>query len=486
MNIRKFIFILLAFLSLNTFAVDNLFNYLGTGSNPRLHLTLSKNSASWDSYSIDYQHSGGIPSKAGSNVWSTWDVKDEKNNYYGTITLESDGITTSWGTYSAGDGGRHLDGLRFSPIEGTTNYQLTVKKISGAGDEPDPEAGPFPEAPVAIPAMYPGTTIPVVLSVSGDNIVNNMGYPLRLKGMVRPSLEWSKQGQYLSSKDIQAMVTWGANVVRVNMNKRFWLDSKPVSVKGSYRQIINAIIHYAIQNNMAVILDLHWTSDEGRVGQSPMASKDSVEFWTQVATEYKNFGTVIFELFNEPVYIPKEIWLNGGAYQGAEFAGYQQMYDAVRRTGAQNICIINGLDWGYDLSFVNREFGVQGTNIVYGSHPYVDKGRSNWAGAGGSFDNNFKGVIGKYPIIFTEFGDNVPSDYLNGKYREVYPRIIEYIAAKKIHYTGFAWWVENNNPAFPALISDWNGTATNGGLYVKKDMQDVPGTPINIRLLSKP
>lgn len=474
-------------ISLNASAVNTLFNYIGSG-NPRLKLVLAENNGpDWGSFSIDYQGSGQIPWNADdSEQWSPWNVTDDKGNYYGTITLNSDGNTTTYLGYddrAAKD--YRLEGISFVQIGGTKNYQLTVSKVIGI--EPLPDSGPFPDAPVATPAVYPGTTAPVALKVLGENIVNDAGYPIRIKGMVRPSLEWNKQGQHLSPKDIQTMLTWGANTIRIDMNKRFWLDSKPVSTKGSYKQIINAIVHHAIQNNMAVILDLHWVKDGGVEGQSPMASKDSTEFWTQVATDYKDFGTVMFELFNEPYGIPKEVWLNGGMHQGVEYAGYQALYDAVRKTGANNICIINGLDWGYDLSFVNNTFGVKGSNIVYGAHPYADKGRSDWTGPGGSFENNFKGVLRKHPIIFTEFGDHVADDYRKGphgeaeKYKEVYARILDFITKNNIHYTAFAWWVEPSNPAFPSLISDWDGTAINGGVDIKKDMQSVPGTPINIK-----
>ena len=46
-------------------------NYLGTGNNPELALTLSANEAKWKSFTIDYQHTGGMPTG-----WSTWNVTD--------------------------------------------------------------------------------------------------------------------------------------------------------------------------------------------------------------------------------------------------------------------------------------------------------------------------------------------------------------------------------------------------------------------------
>jgi len=300
-----------------------------------------------------------------------------------------------------------------------------------------------------------------MLNTNGATIINNKGNKISLKGLVRPSLEWNQQGEHLSAQDIQNIKKWGANVIRIDLNQNYWFASAPVTQTGSYKQIINAMVYYAIQNNMAVILDLHWT-ENGH--QSNMANKASIQFWKEVAAEYKEFGTVIFELFNEPVNIDKETWLNGNAI----YAGYQALYDAVRATGAQNICIINGLDWGYDLSFVNDQFRVRGDNIMYGSHPY---NRTH-------FEQNFSGVLGRYPLIFTEFGVNQEQYFPNG-YQTVYQSMLDFANQHQINYTGFAWWVDNSQEkqnTFPDLIKDWAGTPLNGGILIQEDMKKYPGS----------
>jgi hypothetical protein len=48
------------------------------------------------------------------------------------------------------------------------------------------------------------------------------------------------------------------------------------------------------------------------------------------------------------------------------------------------------------------------------------------------------------------------------------------------HYTGWAWWVDNNQPWWPTLIRDWKtGEPWNGGEHVHKDIRLHPGTPID-------
>ena len=458
---KRIITFLLLSLSAYAFAAGPaVTNYMGTGSNPRLYLTLSDNQPNWAPFTVDYQQSGNIPydtKNPSKEQWSTWNVHDaagQKGNYYGTITLKATSTKATWGSYTGGEG-YYLEGVHLNFKNNT--YQLTVDKIIAPGSG----ASPFPDAPMATPAIYPGTETPVILSVDGSNMVNNQGKTIILKGMVRPSLEWNPSGQYLSEQDILNMLKWGINTIRIDLNQNYWFESGPVDEMGSYKQIINAIVYYAVEHDMAVILDLHWT-ENGH--QSNMANKQSIQFWKEVATDYKDFGTVIFELFNEPVNIDKNIWLKGDA----TYAGYQDLYNAVRNVGAQNIVLVNGIEWGYDLSFVNDSFKIDGNNIAYGSHPYNRT----------SFGHNFDGVLGKFPLIFTEFGSNQMSNFPNG-YQPIYQAVLDFIQANDVSYTGFAWWVEANNPAFPALIQDWDGTPQYGGQMIYDDIQAYPPTALS-------
>lgn len=251
---------------------QQLANYIGTGSNPRIQLELSStNGPGWGSYTIDYQGVGNVPySSDPTKTWSPWNVKDTDGNYYGTITLKSDGNTVTFDKYVANDG-FYLEGIVLSYNNGNNAYQLTVSAIHGGGS-----SGPFPDAPLATPAVYAGTSEPIIFSVSGTQMVNNKGSHVYLKGMVRPSLEWNPQGQNLSVTDLQKIRDWGSNVIRLNLNQNYWFDSAPVTQYGSYKQIIDAIIYYSTQLGMAVILDLHWT-ENGH--QNPMANKQSLVFW---------------------------------------------------------------------------------------------------------------------------------------------------------------------------------------------------------------
>jgi len=448
-------------------------NNLGTGSNPHLTITLSKNGPGWNPYTIDYGAMGEIPTpKTNDPDWSSWNIYDENQNYYGTFTLSKKEVSDTEYTlaYSANGSAYSLEGINFPFDEATQTYGISVNNII----QPTPGDGPFPNTPRATPACYNNTTLPITLATIGKDIVADRR-PIKLKGVVRCSLEWNQKGQYLSPEDIAEMAKQGATTIRIPLNQNSWFSSADADTKGSYKQIIDAMIAEATKHGMAVILDLHRTKD-GQ--QSSMANKESLIFWQQVAEAYKAFGTVIFELFNEPVGIDQNTWLNGN---NAEYVGMQQLYDAVRGTGAQNPVIVNGLDFGYDLSFVNDTFCVKGQNIIYGTHPYNEKGLPGYSGQGGDITHCLAGIYGKYPVIATEFGDNIADDYQSDAWKANYNY---YVGAGNtfdqlgIHYTGFAWWIQPGQPQFPVLIDgDWsNPKPAWGGEFVFANMQRSPGT----------
>jgi hypothetical protein len=79
---------------------------------------------------------------------------------------------------------------------------------------------------------------------------------------------------------------------------------------------------------------------------------EAIEFWKDIATTYRDFGTVLFDLFNEPwdhgransrldTEFSKDelnLWLHGGDKiidkKPHHYVGYQTLLDTVREVGA--------------------------------------------------------------------------------------------------------------------------------------------------------
>ncbi len=280
-------------------------------------------------------------------------------------------------------------------------------------------------------------------------------------GVNRPSLEYSRSGDHLSAHDFLVMASWGANVVRMGLNQDFWLASSP-QFDPNYANVVDSAVAWAEAAGMDVILDLHW-SDQGILGsckttdcKQEMADDNSVPFWAQVAARYRNDGRVLFELYNEPHDVSWDVWKSGGVV-GAGFhaVGMQQLYDTVRGTGANNLVVIGGLDWAYDLSGVpaNR---IDGYNIVYATHPYNTAQRQP-----ATWDSSWGFLTATDPVIATEFGNlNDPSctnDYASA--------VIQYADAHQAGWTAWGWYP--GGCTYPALIDDWADTPSALGTLIQ-------------------
>jgi aryl-phospho-beta-D-glucosidase BglC (GH1 family) len=295
-------------------------------------------------------------------------------------------------------------------------------------------------------------------------------------------------GQYISASDYTTMAgSWKANVVRIPLNQDFWLAASPIYDSG-YANVIDEQVTNARAAGLDVILDLHW-SDKGTLsaasastlgtlpGQQRMADANSVTFWQEVATKYKDNGHVVFELYNEPHDIPWNVWLGGGntgstGAGGAAFTavGMQTLYDTVRATGANNLVLVGGVNWAYDLSGVpaNR---VSGFNIAYVSHVYdhtTGHSMSDWP-------SNWGFLAATDPIVLTEFGpfsnqgNDVDCDLT------FVTDLLTYADSLSVSWSSWAWWVYTNNGTddgsdycdYPSLLLSRDGTPNALGQIVQ-------------------
>jgi aryl-phospho-beta-D-glucosidase BglC (GH1 family) len=300
--------------------------------------------------------------------------------------------------------------------------------------------------------------------VNGNTVCTASGQPHLFHGVDRPSMEWTPFGEKISAADFQLMATWKPNVVRIALNQDFWLSSSPIFNSG-YKALIDNAVTWAEQAGMDVILDLHW-SDAGQPGscssgcQQLMADTNSITFWSELAAVYKNDGRVLFELYNEPHDVSWSVWKSGGATgAGWTAAGMQQLYDAVRGAGADNLVIAGGLSYAYDLSSVPQN-KLQGYNIMYATHPYggdPSKGPQQW-------DGHWGFLADTDPVIVTEFGDGADCGD-NTKVQTYVQQLITYADKRAASWTAWAWYP--GGCSFPAIIDGWNGAPTPAGSIVQ-------------------
>jgi endoglucanase len=337
-------------------------------------------------------------------------------------------------------------------------------------------------------------------TVQGNKIVGADGNQYIFHGVGRDNLEYHCLGdsflsqQYLaymgSATSTGTGTYWDANTVRLPISEWFWLygdvaapGSPPPAVACSssyYQALVKQIVESLTSLKLNVILDLQWSDaidTSGHVqswrggGPWSMPDSDSIKFWQQVASLFSGYSNVLFEVFNEPHppgYLSPGAWscwakgctvTSDNSYsddctcmktlpQPYQGIGMQALINAVRNVGANNLVLVGGIDWAYNLSQIgNPAYALSGSNLVYDTHPYSpypEKVPSTW-------DAAFGNVSATYPVISAENGQyDCGSSYMS--------QLLPYLDAHQIGWVAWAWVVSNIPCAYPQLISDYLGT----------------------------
>ena len=274
------------------------------------------------------------------------------------------------------------------------------------------------------------------------------------------------------------MLAWRINTVRLPLNETCWLGINglaPMASGRAYQDAIRRFVSMFRSHGLYVVLDLHWNAPGGGIGrtQLPMADADhSPGFWSSVADAFKDDTGVVFELYNEP-YIktenamttdPWECWSKGCTMKAStpgsgswKSAGMQDLVDAVRATGARNVLVVGGLSYANDLSgWLAHAPHDPLRQLVAGLHVYnfawPCNSKACWATA-------VAPVAEQVPVLTGELGEN---DCAHGFVDD----FMGWADERGVSYLGWAWNVWDCRSG-PALISDYDGTATGLGAGFK-------------------
>ena len=150
----------------------------------------------------------------------------------------------------------------------------------------------------------------------GNHIFGANNKPYLFHGIARDDLEYQcgSDGHYTqqelaylgTGKSTAQDVYWGANLVRLPLSESFWLYGNPSigCSATSYQTLVKQVVDTLTTLHLNVFLDLQWT-DAGKQTASvgdyagdawSMPDQDSVTFWQQVATNFKGYVNVLFEL----------------------------------------------------------------------------------------------------------------------------------------------------------------------------------------------
>ena len=297
---------------------------------------------------------------------------------------------------------------------------------------------------------------------------------------------------------VHACDVWKANVIRLPLSQDTWFGFHPEQ-KGKdesgakYRRQVDAVIDLVAGRRKYVILDLHRTNCNtwGPYITGCMADMNSLVFWKDVASRYRNHPNVIFDLHNEPFQTTWDIWKHGGEvtiwYEKKDIGrqimfekpkgiilnsmsyrvpGMQRMVETVRGVGAKNLIVVGGLDWSYELDGIMNGYAIDdcgGNGILLDAHVYPCKALDSW-------DAKVTVAADAYPVIIGECGHygEAPVKHewpqLEGSATWV-PRLLDWIEAHDYHLA--AW--DFHDRAGPCLVQNQQDYAPTPfwGAYVK-------------------
>jgi len=329
------------------------------------------------------------------------------------------------------------------------------------------------------------------LHTSLNQILDANGHPLRLRGINTGKLSWYPWVDYhspeASSASMVAMKSWGANVVRIPLGEQFWFQSYGCNYQISpadYQAAVGYFVHQVTSHGMLAILDLHFNTVVkppacyGATQHNMADAARSITFWQQVAMQYRDNPLVAFDLYNEPHDVSNDVWRNGGMTKDLfthiwyRAAGMQEMYDAVRSTGARNLIFVTGNGWG-NVPPSGSMF-LNGYNIVYASHYYTCPVKPppalscrweplNPAPPGRGLDT-WTPLSVSQPVALTEFGWPDPNQPIYNQ------RVIAWAESRGVSWMAFNWGQDTKQNPF-GVITDYSVyNPTPSGVPVKNGL----------------
>ncbi len=332
------------------------------------------------------------------------------------------------------------------------------------------------------------------LHIQGNKLLTDTGATYRLLGVNRSGGEFAciqGNGMWdgpMDQASITAIRSWKVRTVRVPLNEECWLGTSNVPSAGAsgatYQQNVKNYVNLLISNGITPIVEMHWSFGAyGGAGancseaiarcQKPMPdAQNAPQFWTGVANAFKGNDAVVFDLFNEPFPdIPANSvdagWTcfhDGGTCPGIGFqvAGFQSLVNAVRATGATNVVMVGGLTWSNNIAqwLAHRPTDPL-NNLMAFAHVY----NFNACISASCWDSQWAPVAAQVPLTISEIGENTCA-------HSFIDQVMSWADAHGVGYLGWTW---NTWPCTsgPALITDYNGTATTFGQGLKDHLATV-------------
>ncbi|MCX5253205.1 cellulose binding domain-containing protein [Streptomyces canus] len=435
---------------------------------------ITNNTAAMSSWSLAFDFAGG------QKLTQGWNAKWSQSGT--TVTAASESYNGSLATGASVSAG-------FIASWSGSNAVPTSFKLNGTSCNTAAEPSPTPEP------TDPAEDGPPVLRASGNKLVDADGATRRLLGVNRSGGEFMcVQGRGIfdgpvDDASVKAIADWKANTVRIPLNEECWLglsNIDPAYAGANYINAVKDLVAKVKAHGMTPVVELHWThgqytgnsagcSDVHASCQKPMPDMQyTPSFWASVANTFKNDGTVVFDLFNEP-YPDRatstttqawQCWRDGGSCPGIgyEVAGMQDLVDSVRGTGATNLILAGGIAYSNDLSqWLTYRPADPAGNLAAAWHVY----NFNTCANESCWNSTLAPVAAQVPLVAGEIGENTCA-------HGFIDQVMKWFDDRGLSYLGWTWntWDCSSGPS---LISSYDGTPTAFGTGLRDHLRALNG-----------
>lgn len=279
---------------------------------------------------------------------------------------------------------------------------------------------------------------------------------------------------------VQAIASWGANLVRIPLNEDCWLGINGVAPAYSGANYQTAVENYVTllhQNGMRAELSLIWGAPGSYQAtyQSGAPDEDhSPAMWASLAQAFAGDTEDILAPWGETITGWTCFMLTGcsdqATYgpqnQGYQTASMQQAVNVMRGAGYTGLISIPCIDYANECANYNGSSWLQ-------THPTDTMSPPQLIAEAHEYGNNACGVTtgtscldaqdgplaASVPFLFGEIGDTYDGSVCNGNYTNT---ILNWADAHQTSWAAWTWdtWGDCSSLS---LISNYDGTVESGG-----------------------
>jgi endoglucanase len=292
------------------------------------------------------------------------------------------------------------------------------------------------------------------LSVNGNQVVNQYGKPPELRGL---SFSWSIwQGRKYYNTDVVDWICKDFKISLMRASMAVQPDSGYLQQPDQQKQLITNVVDEAIKNGIYVLID--WHDHNGY-----LHTRQSVQFFSEMAQKYKGVPNVIYEVWNEPERIGWDTVKNYAV----------QVITEIRKYDPDNLIVVGSPHWDQDVDIAANSPISGFKNIAYSFHFYASD-PNHQDGLRAKADLAIKRGL---PLMVTEWGVGEASG--NGAFNlDENKKWVDWLKKNKLSWVNWNITDKNETTALLKPGAPINGGWTENeltpdGVYIREKLREL-------------